>query len=86
MWVGAVRICAVILRPRRGRAGLHAGAVIVALNGNRIHAVNQYTYFRNLLPGPDMDLIVWQDASYYEVKADPPAHLFGVAIADFHSQ
>ena len=67
-------------------AGLRAGDVIVALNGTRTHTFDQYKYVRGLLSGPEMDLIVWQNNAYHEIKASPPNHLFGLDFGDYKSK
>jgi hypothetical protein len=67
-------------------AGLRAGDVIVALNGTSTHTFAQYIYVRDLLTGPELDLIVWQGSSYHEIRASPPNHLFGAKFGDFRPQ
>lgn len=67
-------------------AGLRAGDVIVALNGSRTHTFTQYMYVRDLLTGPELNLIVWKGSGYYELRASPPDHLFGVDFGDYHAQ
>ncbi|HXI69619.1 MAG TPA: hypothetical protein VNN22_04605 [Verrucomicrobiae bacterium] len=67
-------------------AGLRAGDVIVALNGARTHTFAQYMYLRDSLAGPEMDLIVWQDGNYHEIKSSPPNHKFGVDFGDYTGQ
>ena len=67
-------------------AGLKQGDVIVALHGVRIHSFLQYRYERDLISGPELDVIVWQGKSYNEIKASPPQHLFGVNFGDYPAQ
>ena len=64
-------------------AGLRRGNVIVALNGTRTHSFKQYMFVRESLNGPEMRLIVWQGNAYYEIKASPPNHKFGVDFGDY---
>jgi hypothetical protein len=67
-------------------AGLQTSDVIVALGGIRTHTKEQYMLIRGTLTNPEMDLIVWRrENGYREVKANPPNHLFGVALADYKS-
>ena len=67
-------------------AGLHAGNVIVALNGIRTHTLAQYMYARDSLIAPELDLIVWQGGSYHEIKASPPNRSFRADFQDYQSQ
>ena len=79
----------VLIRQQNGlltETGLRAGDVIVALNGTRTHTFDQYMYVRESLPGPELDLIVWQGSAYHEIKASPPNHLFGVDFGDYQPQ
>jgi len=64
-------------------AGMRKGSIIVAVNGVRVHGFQQYSYARELTGRPELILIVWQDGSYYEFKASPPNHLFGLDFADY---
>jgi hypothetical protein len=68
------------------KAGMKTGDVIVALNGIRIHNVNQYGYGRKTATRPEMSLIVWQGDQYREIKASPPNHLFGVRLANYNQE
>ncbi len=67
-------------------AGLLKGDVIVALNGTRTHTFNEYTFLREALANPEMDLIVWQGTAYHEIKAAPPNHLFGADFRDYKTR
>jgi hypothetical protein len=67
-------------------AGLRAGDVIVALNGTRTHTFNQYMFVRELLTGPEMNLIVWNSKGYRAVKASPPDHKFNADFRDYRPQ
>ena len=67
-------------------AGMRAGDVIVALDGTRTHTFAQYTYVRDSLSGPGLDLIVWQGSGYHEFRASPPNHQFGVDFGDYRPQ
>lgn len=64
-------------------AGLRAGDVIVALNGTRTHTLNQYLFVRNLLTGPELDLIVWKASGYRAIKASPPQRKFNADFGDY---
>jgi hypothetical protein len=64
-------------------SGLKAGDVIVALGGIRTHTLAQYEYVRYALTDPGLDLIVWQDNAYHEIKASPPNHRFNVDFVDY---
>lgn len=63
-------------------AGLHAGDVIVAVYGVRVHNFAQYAYGRELEKTPELRLIVWQ-GRYREIVASPPNHRFGVDFGDY---
>jgi tetratricopeptide (TPR) repeat protein len=67
-------------------AGLRAGEVIVALNGTRTHTFHQYMFVRELLTGPEMNLIVWSGNGYRAIKASPPNHKFNAAFGDYRPQ
>jgi tetratricopeptide (TPR) repeat protein len=64
-------------------AGLRVGDVIVAVYGVRVHNFNQYNYARDISRSPELDLIVWQDGGYREIKASPPRHRFGGDFGDY---
>ena len=66
--------------------GLREGDVIVALNGTRTHTFSQYSYLRDSLASPELDLIVWQGSAYHVIKASPPNHRFGVDFGDYKPQ
>jgi tetratricopeptide (TPR) repeat protein len=63
--------------------GLKHGDVIVAVGGIRTHTFAQYSYARDLLPTPELNLIVWQDGNYHEIKASPSNRRFGVNMVDY---
>ena len=67
-------------------AGLAAGDVIVAIGGVRVHNTLQYYYLRDSDDNPELDLIVWQDGKYKEIKTSPPRRRFGVNIVDYSRQ
>jgi tetratricopeptide (TPR) repeat protein len=67
-------------------AGLRFGDVIVAINGVRTHTASQFKYVRDLEDRPDMDLIVWQENSYREIKASPPNRKFGVDLGNYRAR
>jgi pimeloyl-ACP methyl ester carboxylesterase len=64
--------------------GLRRGDVIVAVGGIRTHTFAQYPYIRDLQPSPELNLIVWQDNAYHEIKASPPNRRFGVNFGDYN--
>jgi tetratricopeptide (TPR) repeat protein len=64
-------------------AGLHVGDVIVSVYGIRVRNYSQYDYARDISKSPDLDLIVWQDGGYHEIKASPPRHRFGGDFSDY---
>jgi len=61
-------------------AGLKQGGLIVAIDQVRVHDFSQYLFVRKALTGPEMDLIVWQENAFKEIKASPPDHRFGVKM------
>ena len=67
-------------------AGMKAGDVIVALNGVRIHAFDQYVFERDTSAMPEMTLIVWQGNQYHEIKASPPNHRFDADMGDYSAK
>ena len=66
-------------------AGLKKDDVIVALHGVRVSNQEQYTYLRDLQTSSELDLIVWDGASYRSVKSSPPNRRFGVNLGDYKS-
>lgn len=64
--------------------GLRRGDVIVAVGGICTHTFAQYSYIRDLQPSPELNLIVWQDNTYHEIKASPPNRRFGVNFGDYN--
>lgn len=64
-------------------AGLKKRDVIVALNGIRVHSLVQYTVIRYDLTSPEMNLIVWQNDAYHQIKASPPGHKFKANFLDY---
>ncbi len=67
------------------QAGMKGGDVVVAISGIRVHNKDQYSFERDLLTTPELDLIVWQGKGYHEIKASPPKHLFGVEIGNYQA-
>jgi S1-C subfamily serine protease len=65
------------------KANLSKGTVIVALDGIQVHNFDQFTYARDSVTTQGLDLIVWQDNQYHEVKAKPPGRRFGVHMPDY---
>ncbi|EEF62481.1 tetratricopeptide repeat protein [Pedosphaera parvula] len=61
---------------RTAQAGLKKGGIIVAVYGIRVHTFPQYSYARDTSKDPQLDLIVWQDNKYTQIKASPPEHRF----------
>ena len=68
---------------RTKAAGLKQGDVIVAVYSYRMHNFKQYSWGREWSTEPELDLIVWQDGTYREIKANLPSHLFGVTFGDY---
>jgi tetratricopeptide (TPR) repeat protein len=64
-------------------AGLRTGDVITAVYGVRVHNFAQYDYARDISKSPELDLIVWQEGEYREIKASPPHHRFGGDFGDY---
>jgi hypothetical protein len=64
-------------------AAMKKGDVIVAINGSRVHTLAQYCCIRDLLPGLEMNLIVWQGDTFRQIKASLPNHRFGVDCGDY---
>lgn len=64
-------------------ARLKAGDVIVAINNVRVHSQKQYIYVRDMDPDPNMTLIVWNGAQYFERKVNLPQRRFYCDLADF---
>jgi tetratricopeptide (TPR) repeat protein len=67
-------------------AGLKVGDVIVAIDGIRVHNFKQYNCGRDMSITPEMDLIVWQNNGYHEIKTNPPNHRFGGDFGDYISR
>jgi hypothetical protein len=65
------------------KAGLKQSDVIVAVYGVRTHNFKQYSFARQLKEDPELDLIVWQNGAYRQIKTSPPNHLFGVEMGDY---
>jgi tetratricopeptide (TPR) repeat protein len=68
------------------RNGLQEGDIIVALNGTRVDDFEQYCYVRESASAPELDLIVWRNNQYLEVKANPPDHRFGAYFCTYRGQ
>ncbi|HWB59548.1 MAG TPA: hypothetical protein VG733_08650, partial [Chthoniobacteraceae bacterium] len=62
---------------------LAPGDVFVAIDGMRVHNMNQYTFGRMMSEQPDFSVIAWTHGHYIEVKASIPHHLFGCDIGDY---
>jgi len=60
--------------------GLKEGDVIVAIYGVRTRTPNQYKYVRDGKTDPELDLIVWQNNAYHELKITPPGRRFGAQL------
>ena len=58
------------------RSGLRAGAIIVGLDGKRVHNMDQYDYVRALTADPKMELLVYQHNRYQELHANVPGRQF----------
>lgn len=66
-------------------AGLSSGDIIVAAQGIRVLNFQQYSYARDSVTTPQLDLIVWQGNGYHEIHASPPRHRFGVSFRTYPS-
>jgi len=62
--------------------GIHAGDVIVAVSGVRVHNFGQYCLAREFPPDETLDLIVWNGA-YREIKVSILGHRFGADFRDY---
>lgn len=65
------------------RAGLGEGAVVVALDGYRIHNVEQYLTVRRFRFERDFELIVYYKAAYRRVRASEPMRSLNAQFADY---
>lgn len=61
-------------------AGLGKGAVAVAVNGVAVSNNLQYMHAVHSNRSPEIDLVVYFENQYRQVKASPPGKLFGVPI------
>jgi hypothetical protein len=64
-------------------AHMQTNDIIVALNGVLVHDLGQYRYVLDHLPGPQMDLIVWQHGTYQKISVSRPNHRLGVNISNY---
>jgi tetratricopeptide (TPR) repeat protein len=64
-------------------AGLRVGDIIVAVHAIRVHNMQQYSFARETRKAPGMELIVWQQNHYVEIKCSPPGHRFNVDFATY---
>lgn len=55
--------------PRMREAGMKKNCVVVAIDGIRVRNFDQYAMARLIDTSPVMDLIVWQEGRYVEIKA-----------------
>ena len=69
--------------PELELAGLHPGDVVVGLDSHRVSSQDTYSFIRAMSDAPVMDLIVWHNGRYSEVKASPPNRRFGNSIGDY---
>jgi len=65
-------------------AGLHAGDVIVAIDGYRVRTQAQYSFIRGLTEDPNLHLIVWNARGFRELAAKVAGRRFNVDLADYH--
>jgi hypothetical protein len=63
---------------RAASIGLHADDVLVAVDGVRVRTSWQYGIAAKFSHDPLMDVIVWRDGRYQELKLTVPQRLFGV--------
>lgn len=71
--------------PELEHAGLRVGDVVVALDSHPVFSEETYAFVRAMSDAPVMDLVIWRDGKYFEVKASPPNRRFGNNIVDYHS-
>ena len=64
-------------------AGLQQGDVVVALDSYSVHSSDTYQFIRALSAEPVMDMIVWRNGKYLEVKPSVPNRRFGNNIGDY---
>lgn len=60
------------------KCGLKPTAIIVGLDGKRVHNMPQYTYVRAAKTTPTMELLVYQDGQYQELHAVVPGRRFNL--------
>ncbi len=60
------------------QAGLKAGAIVVSIDGKRIHNMEQYKYVRALSDSPELTLLVYQDERYQAIHAHLPDRKFNL--------
>jgi hypothetical protein len=65
------------------RAGLKKGDVVVALDSIAVSGQDAYSFVLKHTEDPNMDLIIWRDGAYQEVKANVPGRRFGVYFRDY---
>jgi|GEM_PF-2628327 len=56
--------------------------IIVALDGYKVGSMRQYFFIRALTSDPHMDLIVWRENKYIEVKISAPNRRFHANLSD----
>ena len=69
--------------PALHAAVLMAGAVVVALDGWRVHNLEQFEAVRAFSRSPRMTLVVWQGGRYRDVETEVKARRFGVVITTY---
>jgi tetratricopeptide (TPR) repeat protein len=71
---------------RLERAGLGNGDVAVALDGFRVHSLEQYDFVRALSESPQLRLIAWRRGrGYFEVQTRVVGRRFGVELVTYKS-
>lgn len=67
-------------------AGLKVGDIIVAVYEIRVHNLPQYSFARETSKAPEMDLIVWRQDHYLQIKCSPPGHRFNADFATYSAR
>jgi len=67
-------------------AGLKADDIIVAVYEIRVHNLPQYSFARETSKAPEMDLIVWRQDHYLQIKCSPPGHRFNADFATYSAR
>jgi hypothetical protein len=71
------------MTPSLAEAGIRTTDVVVALDGHAVDNQNAYLFIRGLSDAPELNLIIWRQNAYQEIKASPPGRRFGSDLADY---